>query len=251
MSTETIVDAVADAITLQIVRGTLAPGSRLPSVRALSAAHEVNVSTIQRVLAKLEQSGLVVARPRSGVEVLDPRRNGGTALLPVMLRHAQTEKGRAVAILRDALTTRRVLALHVARTLAGIPYDTFGAALSAAIDSFAEIAASKKPALQKVYEAENEILRTALLAADMPIVLAVVNDITGMLANEPSVLRSFYADPAPIVSGWRAFASMLAAGGSIDRFAFLDPFLASIDERVVHDFALRLEAPRKKKEDKR
>jgi DNA-binding transcriptional regulator YhcF (GntR family) len=239
-SPENAVDSLAEAISLQILRGKLAPGARLPSVRALAATHEVNVSTIQRVLAKLEQQGLVRTQPRSGVVVLDPQRNGGTALLAIVLRHASVEKTRAVAMLRDALGTRRVLALHVARTLCTVPFDSYGDALRRAIERFCEVAVSKKPALSAVADAENEILRTALVAADMPAVLAVVNDLSAMLKGDTSVLRSFYSDPGPLVSGWRAFVEMLAAGGSPDRFAFLEPFLASIDARVVRDFEASL-----------
>lgn len=248
---ESIVDALTDSITLRILRGELAPGARLPSVRTLAATHRVNVSTVQRVLAKLEEQGLVSARPRSGVTVLDPVRHGGTSLLPVVLRHARTDVPRAVSLLRDALATRRVLALHVARTLAVVPFERYGAQLRAATDRFAEIASARRPSLAALSEAENEILRTALVAAEMPIVLAVVNDITAMLHDDPSVLASFYADPGPLVAGWRAFVEMLALGGPLDRFAFVEPFLAAMDARVVADFEKGLRAKSEKKREKK
>ncbi len=62
---QTVADAVARALSLEILEGRLAPGSRLPSVRALADEHGVNVSTIQRALTRLQEHRLVFAHDRS------------------------------------------------------------------------------------------------------------------------------------------------------------------------------------------
>lgn len=46
--------------------GSLAPGDRLPSVRALMRLHEVSLSTALQLCRQLENDGLLEARPRSG-----------------------------------------------------------------------------------------------------------------------------------------------------------------------------------------
>lgn len=49
-----------------ISAGSLAPGDRLPSVRALMRLHEVSLSTALQLCRQLEREGWLEARPRSG-----------------------------------------------------------------------------------------------------------------------------------------------------------------------------------------
>lgn len=55
--------------------GSLAPGDRLPSVRALSHSRKVSNATVLKAYEALEANGLIEARPRSGyyVRALQPR----------------------------------------------------------------------------------------------------------------------------------------------------------------------------------
>lgn len=54
--------------TLQgsIVKGELQPGQKVPSVRDLAAAAQVNPNTMQRALTELEREGLLVGGGTSG-----------------------------------------------------------------------------------------------------------------------------------------------------------------------------------------
>jgi len=63
-----------------IESGTLQPGERFPSVRALMARHEVSLSTALQVCRSLETDGWLEARPRSGNFVRRPRRLSMPAL---------------------------------------------------------------------------------------------------------------------------------------------------------------------------
>ncbi|AOY01906.1 PLP-dependent aminotransferase family protein [Jeongeupia sp. USM3] len=54
--------------------GTLAPGSRMPSLRALMDRHAVSLSTALQTCRHLERDGYLEARPRSGYFVRQPRR---------------------------------------------------------------------------------------------------------------------------------------------------------------------------------
>ena len=49
--------------------GTLAPGSRLPTVRSLAADLGIAAGTVARAYRELEQSGLIVTRRRNGTVV--------------------------------------------------------------------------------------------------------------------------------------------------------------------------------------
>lgn len=68
---------VVQGITGAIVRGELASGAALPSVRELAQGLCINPNTVQKAYRELERSGLVQPRPGSGVFVhLDEARLG-------------------------------------------------------------------------------------------------------------------------------------------------------------------------------
>ncbi|WP_035611230.1 PLP-dependent aminotransferase family protein [Haloferula sp. BvORR071] len=59
-----------------IQAGTFPPGSRFPSVRHTSREHRVSVSTVTEAYRRLEDEGLIEARPRSGYFVAPPKIGG-------------------------------------------------------------------------------------------------------------------------------------------------------------------------------
>lgn len=71
---------LADLIVSTIDNGTLAPGMRLPSVRAISEQHGISISTVLQAYRLLEDRGALVARPQSGFYVAGTQ--GGTLALP-------------------------------------------------------------------------------------------------------------------------------------------------------------------------
>jgi DNA-binding transcriptional MocR family regulator len=70
----------ADHYLGAIRAGSLAPGDRMPSVRALMRLHGVSLSTALQVCRELESAGWLEARPRSGYFVRQPQR---AAVAPV------------------------------------------------------------------------------------------------------------------------------------------------------------------------
>lgn len=73
-------EQLAHLIVSMIDNGTLAPGMRLPSVRAISEQHSISVSTVLQAYRLLEDRGVLVARPQSGFYVAATQ--GGTFALP-------------------------------------------------------------------------------------------------------------------------------------------------------------------------
>jgi DNA-binding transcriptional MocR family regulator len=63
---------LADAIAERIARGELAIGDRLPPQREIARALHINVTTVTRALATLQQRGLIEARPGRGTLVAAP-----------------------------------------------------------------------------------------------------------------------------------------------------------------------------------
>ena len=62
---------IASSVEMLVAAGSLAPGERLPSVRALAARLDVSPTTVAGAMAELRRRGVVVSRPRSGVRVAD------------------------------------------------------------------------------------------------------------------------------------------------------------------------------------
>jgi DNA-binding transcriptional regulator YhcF (GntR family) len=81
-------DQLATALAERIQRGSLAPGSRLPTVRALAEDLGLAANTVAKAYRTLEDSGLIEGRGRQGTFVTDrlPKRspigNGGSRTPP-------------------------------------------------------------------------------------------------------------------------------------------------------------------------
>ncbi|MFK7091269.1 PLP-dependent aminotransferase family protein [Chromobacterium violaceum] len=86
-SAATLYQQLADDLSLAISRGTLPPGSRLPSVRRAAHSRQLSLNTVVSAYRVLEDRGLIEARPQSGYYV--------RARLPSPARQAGTESGPA------------------------------------------------------------------------------------------------------------------------------------------------------------
>lgn len=71
-SSATRIDTVMDAVRARVAARSLAPGARLPSVRAQAKAMKVSVSTVVEAYERLAAEGLIRARPGSGFYVCGP-----------------------------------------------------------------------------------------------------------------------------------------------------------------------------------
>ena len=70
-SPEPLSEQLSAAIADRIRRGSLAPGSRLPTVRALAEDLELAPNTVAKAYRALEDQGLIVGRGRRGTFVTD------------------------------------------------------------------------------------------------------------------------------------------------------------------------------------
>ena len=65
----TLYERIADRIAPSIRAGVLVPGQRIPSVRRASEQFGVSVTTVLEAYRRLEDRGLIEARPQSGYYV--------------------------------------------------------------------------------------------------------------------------------------------------------------------------------------
>src|SRR5476651_1620948 len=96
-------EEVASQIVQMIDCGTLAVGSRAPSVRSLSAQLKVSISTVIAAYRVLEDRGRLVARPQSGFYVRALRRENVAE--PRMSRPPETASAVTVGDMRLLLLT--------------------------------------------------------------------------------------------------------------------------------------------------
>jgi DNA-binding transcriptional MocR family regulator len=93
MPGEPLYERLAEHYRRIIGAGTLAPGDRMPSVRAFMSRHRVSLSTAVQTFRRLEEAGLLSARPRAGYFVRRPVtrlatvREPGIAALPDEARY--------------------------------------------------------------------------------------------------------------------------------------------------------------------
>ncbi len=100
---------LAEAIARRIQGGTLAPGSRIPSVRKLAADLGLASNTVAKAYRELEAAGLLVGRGRLGTFVVErlpermPEREGRLAEAAAAFVKRADQLGFTVAEARVAV----------------------------------------------------------------------------------------------------------------------------------------------------
>lgn len=85
-----IYEQIKEQIIMLINTGVLAPGDKLPSIRALSSELNVNVNTIKRAYVDLENNGVTYSAQGRGIFVSD------NALGNERIRHSALENVKQV-----------------------------------------------------------------------------------------------------------------------------------------------------------
>lgn len=98
---QTRYETLANRLAELIRGGTFAAGDRMPSVRQSSREHRVSISTVMEAYRRLEDTGLIEARPRSGYYVKAP--SLPAARLPSIATHARKPVHIGGASLFEAL----------------------------------------------------------------------------------------------------------------------------------------------------
>lgn len=220
------------ALACRILRGEYPPGTRLPSLRAMSQEHGVTVPTLQRVIAGLDASGLVTVRHGSGVTVQDPARVGGLALIPLWFEALVDQPERCAAILGDFLELRRVFAAHLtvrARQR-----------LTQLSDELAEAAAALFAAgdtLEEVADADLAFTRLLVEASGNFAAEAVFHTVERLVREVPLVAEALYADRAMLHQTVGTIAGALTSTDPApDVVAQVERAMCAFDEAALTRF---------------
>jgi len=200
----TRVESISAELTRRILSADLPPRSRLPTVRELARTYEVNIATIQRVVARLEAIGLVEVRHGSGATILDTRRAGGVDLLPFALEAAAADPAKAGRLLSDFLETRRALATEVIfRRLTRMEQPDL-TPIRIAFQTFAQLTEQPDADIRELAAADVEISRRLVLAVEQSAVLCILNILERVYLANDTLLGVAFANPEMILSFWRA-----------------------------------------------
>jgi len=186
---ENAAERIQHALSLEILRGERAPGSRLPSIRALAQRFEVTVPTVQRVVARMEALQLLEVRHGSGMTVRDPKRHGGLALLPLWFEAYAEQPDRAVEVLADFLELRRVFAAHL---LAHRREALLRAAPALALD-VAKLWTS--PDFDTLVDIDLSFTRRFLEASGSFAAVTLFQTVERLVRDVPYVAEALYGDP--------------------------------------------------------
>ena len=111
-SSEPIYQQIRNQIVLGIADGRLAPGQRLPTIRALANEAGVNMMTVNKAYALLRQEGLIETDRRHGVTVC---RAGTTAPADTLAEKPAAALRLAIAEAKLAGMSRTALLALCAR----------------------------------------------------------------------------------------------------------------------------------------
>lgn len=110
-----LVDEIASRLEQEILAGTYAPGTALPSERDLARRYAVTRTSLKHALVRLEQLGMIETRHGVGSIVLDVRQSGGADLLPHLV---SAEGSTTRQLLAEVLEARTFVAASFARLAA-------------------------------------------------------------------------------------------------------------------------------------
>src|SRR5512133_257368 len=97
-------EQVSARMSEMIEKGTYRAGERIPSIRALSRQMRVSVNTVMESYGRLENSGLIEARPQSGyyvcANVMEPARRAAVEKAGDIAPNAVTLGDVALEVMR-------------------------------------------------------------------------------------------------------------------------------------------------------
>lgn len=223
-------ERISEEIARDILRGVYAPGSRLPTLRELAQRFEVNPSTMQRALARLEARGLVTARQGSGLRVNDPRESGDMSLIPDWFAVLVSDRpAEAVAMLAEVLEIRRMLASRLVQRHRTAVLEALSAMPIAASDL-------RGRSVEEVRDLDLAMERAVVIATGSATAVLVHRAIETCMLDNPELCEAAFGDSDRVAALVAGFAIATFEGGD-DLALRLEGLVAANDEIIIDNFA--------------
>lgn len=237
---------IEQVLVRELLKGEYPLGSRMPTVRELAERFEVNATTVQRALARLEATGLVTARQGSGIHVEDPALSGEVSLAPALLATELDDPATGKQTLQEFLDVRRglmtsLMVEHRESLIAG------GATLMAAavdLESVPDGDVAGKLAADATFARA-----VVKLAGDNMIVAWLYNTALRMQRQVPYLAEAYYADSAALRRYNLAVIQVLVTQSDPgEMWVSLNRILREMDAGIVERFEARLKQAAEEKE---
>ena len=239
--TEKVADRVTNDIAERIILGAIPPQVNLPPVRRLAEQYNVNVSTIQRVLAQLESLGLIDVRQGSGATVRDIQSAGGLDLLPMMISAHSAAPERAGKILADYLEVRSILLIHILESLmARKEYLGIGP-IESAVNELDEIVKADSTDLRAIARSEGRVTRAVLDQVDQSAMIGILNLLERMALGNKALLQALYGSPEQTQALWHLVLDEFQNSNPMEQMLpAIEEALETKDEEIVRAFVQQL-----------
>jgi len=220
ISRASVPDQVFARLREAIVTGDYAPGTRLPTQRALAADLGVNMASVREALGRLEQLRLVETRHGSGTHVLDWRRSGGLDALTL------AAAGAADPQLGGALfEARRLLLREAGRLAAARRSDAQAAALAELTEA---VAAAPDDAAALL--ADWSFMAALVEAAGNVVFQLIMNSVRELYLPHAAAFVALVSERDTLLPHYRAVAAAVRDGDRQGAAAAVE-LLASAQER--------------------
>ena len=235
------------ALTLAILRGEYPPGGMLPTVREMAREFQVNAATVQRVVARLEMTGLVSVRRGSGIRVNDPDLCSDLSLLPAWVEALREEPARAASIVADFLELRRMIAGRLIVKHRAKLASSAARLLDVASDFEATIERDDSD-ISGIMEADLAFAGALLVLIGQSAARAVFNTLEKLMRAVPLLSDAMYTDARRNIRDVRKVVSAIATATDDAQLATLiEEVLEATDRRTVRRFHAALERIREEK----
>ncbi len=233
----TLVDELVSRLCTEIFTGIHRVDDALPPIRELAKRYETTVPTMQRVIARLEEMGLLSVRQGSGMRVLDPRLHANQAVLPHWLEALVGHPKEARALLADFLELRTTLASGLLAKVASKVGTSEFASVHTAVDEF-EKSVEAGASMDEIITRDLAVVRALLLLAPQVAISTVFNGFETLIRTSPALQQALYAEPETNIAGWRFTFEMLSES---DFLSTIGPLIAAIDQDTLDRFENALE----------
>lgn len=234
-----LADRIYEDLAAKILRGELAPGTRLPSERDLALDYATNRNTLREAVRRLEHAHLVTTRHGARAVVTDFRREGTLDILGSFLRHA-AHPGERVRVLLDLLLARRMV-LDMAVRLAA---ERGRAEDFARIDALAEqlVHAHAKGDISALVSGELALVQAMVDAADSLTVRWSANTMIRVYRDLLQGIEPLWVTVNGYPEFVRGLARAISARDGDRAAAITDAHYARSDERLMTLFRAVAEA---------
>lgn len=221
-------ERVAQELLSRVVGGAYPPGVRLPAETELAVELGCGRSTVREALTRLSTMGVIASRRGSGARVLDWRKEGTPALLPLYLVQAASE-GKAAVLVEELLGMRRLLAGEAVRLAIRHAEDT---ALKNVRLMFEATLGVTDPVAHVVLELE--VFRGLVIASGMWPAVWLANAFWGPMRDLHSLFAPVAGGPPPdYAEAMTRLLELVEARREADALAHVEQYLNRVDRTLL------------------